>query len=80
MVLKKQQVDITEDVVGKIQNGEINLYSGERKIGKVTKSNEGITYSLEEGFETNNGHIFEMADVTVAPDKKYTDCDQGGWC
>ncbi|MBM7691037.1 hypothetical protein JOC77_000440 [Peribacillus deserti] len=80
MVLKKQQVDITDTVVGRIQNGEMNLYSGEKKIGKVTHSNDGISYSLEQGFETFNGHIYQQADVTVNPDKKYTDCDQGGWC
>ncbi|WP_409295237.1 YusG family protein [Peribacillus sp. SCS-26] len=80
MVLKKKQIDITESVIGKIVNGEMNLYSGNEYIGKLEETETGLTYRLNEGFQTDNGSIFHLVDVTENPDKKYTDCDQGGWC
>ncbi|WP_409290214.1 YusG family protein [Peribacillus sp. SCS-37] len=80
MVLKKKQIDITESVIGKIENGEMNLYSGNEHIGKLEDTEDGLTYRLNEGYETDNRSIYHLADVTENPDMKYTDCDQGGWC
>ncbi|WP_026694561.1 YusG family protein [Peribacillus kribbensis] len=80
MVLKQTQVDITEGVVGRIENGEMNLFSGEDRIGKVTHSDSGIAYALEDGYQAENDRIYQTVDVTETPDMKYTDCDQGGWC
>jgi hypothetical protein len=79
MSLKQQKVDVTDRVVGKIKNGEIELFLESSSIGKI-KLPENMQYELEHHFETDQQKIYQHVTVTDQPDAKYTDCDEGGWC
>ena len=79
MSLKQQKVDVTERVVGKIKNGEIELFLESSSIGKI-KLPENMQYDLEHHFEADQQKIYQHVTVTDQPDAKYTDCDEGGWC
>ncbi|MGG3563686.1 YusG family protein [Bacillus sp. 1P10SD] len=79
MSLKQQKVDVTDRVVGKIKNGEIELFLESSSIGKI-KLPENMQYELEHHFEADQQKIYQHVTVTDQPDAKYTDCDEGGWC
>ncbi|MEH7439138.1 YusG family protein [Neobacillus drentensis] len=79
MSLKQQKVDVTDRVVGKIKNGEIELFLETSSIGKI-KLPENMQYELEHHFEADQQKIYQHVTVTDQPDAKYTDCDEGGWC
>ncbi|MEH7301174.1 MULTISPECIES: YusG family protein [Neobacillus] len=79
MSLKQQKVDVTDRVVGKIKNGEIELFLESSSIGKI-KLPENMQYDLEHHFEADQQKIYQHVTVTDQPDAKYTDCDEGGWC
>ncbi|MDR6121757.1 uncharacterized protein YpmS [Bacillus sp. SLBN-46] len=79
MSLKQQKVDVTDRVVGKINNGEIELFLESSSIGKI-KLPENMQYELEHHFEADQQKIYQHVTVTDQPGAKYTDCDEGGWC
>ncbi|MEO2073850.1 MAG: YusG family protein [Bacillus sp. (in: firmicutes)] len=79
MTLKQQKVDVTDRVVGKIKNGEIELFLESASIGKI-KLPENMQYELEHHYEADQQKIYQHVTVTDQPDAKYTDCDEGGWC
>ncbi|MDQ1144479.1 uncharacterized protein YpmS [Bacillus sp. SORGH_AS 510] len=79
MSLKQQKVDVTDRVVGKIKNGEIELFLESTSIGKI-KLPENMQYELEHHYEADQQKIYQHVTVTDQPDAKYTDCDEGGWC
>jgi hypothetical protein len=81
MTLKQQKVDVTERVIGKIKNGELELFLENSFIGKIKRS-EGIQYELEHHFEVDQDQnkIYQQITTTQNPNAKYTDCDDGGWC
>lgn len=79
MTLKKQKVDVTDRVTGKIRNGVMELFLEDTPIGKMQLP-ENIQYELEHHFEANQQKIYQHITVTDDSDPKYTDCDDGGWC
>jgi hypothetical protein len=81
MTLKQQKVDVTERVIGKFKNGEIELFLENSFIGKI-KGPEGIQFELEHHFEVDQDQhkIYQQITATENPNPRYTDCDEGGWC
>lgn len=80
MSLEKQKLDITDRVVGKIQNGELVLYLENERIGKMPLPND-CGFQLEgHHYECTGDKIFQNVSVPGSSDPKYTDCDEGGWC
>lgn len=81
MVLKHTRIDITDRVVGKLGNNEVNLFVENAPIGKIVLSDQGNQYELKQGYEREENKIYTFADVTNNPDQKYVDCDdENGWC
>jgi hypothetical protein len=78
-LLKQQKIDVTDRVVGKLKNGEIELFLENESIGKI-KLDEHITPELDHHFEADQQKIYQHVTVTEGQDAKYTDCDEGGWC
>lgn len=79
MVLKQQKIDVTDRVVGKLKNGEIELFLENEKIGKMTIPS-GSELQLEHHFEGSEDKIYQHITTTGGSDVRYTDCDEGGWC
>ncbi|MDQ0229681.1 YusG family protein [Metabacillus malikii] len=78
MSLQKQRLDITDRVVGKFAEGQLNLYLEKEKIGQMVSENN---YDLKEGYEFQDSRFFQYADVVTEPNQKYVDCDdENGWC
>ncbi|WP_449537464.1 YusG family protein [Ferdinandcohnia sp. Marseille-Q9671] len=81
MVLKHTRIDVTDRVVGKIGNEEMNLFVEKEPIGKIRFTTQGAQYELKQGYEQEANKIFTYADVPTNPDMKYVDCDdENGWC
>ena len=81
MVLEKKRLDVTDRIVGKLSENQMNLYEEDNLIGRIVFTNQGNEYQLNEGFEQNENKIYKYADVTTGPDQKYVDCDdENGWC
>lgn len=79
MTLIHQKFDITDRVIGKMKNGEIQLYLENEKIGKITLP-QGYQLELEHHYEAEQEKIYQHVTATEQPDARYTDCDEGGWC
>jgi hypothetical protein len=79
MTLKQQKIDVTDRVIGKMQNGEIELFLEDTPIGKIKLPGD-MQVQLDQHFEVNQRKIYQHVTVTEQPDAKYTDCDDGGWC
>lgn len=78
-MLKKQKIDVTDRVVGKIKDGEIALYLENEYIGKISIP-ENQKLELEHHFEAEKNKIYQNYTSTEGPEARYTDCDEGGWC
>ncbi|MGX6445399.1 YusG family protein [Neobacillus sp. K501] len=79
MTLKQQKIDVTDRVIGKMQNGEIELFLENTSIGKIKLPGD-MEVQLDHHFEVDQRKIYQHVSVTEQPDAKYTDCDDGGWC
>ncbi|WP_273124917.1 YusG family protein [Metabacillus sp. HB246100] len=78
MSIQKQRLDITDRVVGKFGDGQLNLYLEKEKIGQMVTENQ---YNLKQGFEFDQNRFYQYADVLTGEDQKYVDCDdENGWC
>ncbi|PMC40575.1 DUF2553 domain-containing protein [Bacillus sp. UMB0899] len=78
MSIQKQRLDITDRVVGKFGDGQLNLYLEKEKIGQMVSENN---YDLKAGYEFNDSRFYQIEDVVSEPDQKYVDCDdENGWC
>lgn len=81
MMLERKKLDITDRVVGKLNENQMDLFVEEQPIGKMLFTNQGNQFELKSGYEQENNKIFQYADVTTGADQKYTDCDEeNGWC
>jgi len=79
MTLNQQKIDVTDRIVGKLNNGEIELFLENQMIGKISIP-PGSNLQLENHFEGNIQSIYQHVTTTNEPDARYTDCDEGGWC
>ena len=78
MSFEKQRLDITDRVVGKFTDGQLNLYLEKEMIGQMVSENN---YDLKSGYEFNNSRFYQFADGLTGSDQKYVDCDdENGWC
>ncbi|WP_044748596.1 YusG family protein [Bacillus alveayuensis] len=81
MVLEKKRLDITERVVGKLGNGEIQLFEENEQIGRLILNENKNRFELKNGYEEEQNKIYKYMTVTTSPDEKYVDCDsESGWC
>ncbi|MFD1737704.1 YusG family protein [Bacillus salitolerans] len=80
MVLERRKLDITDRVVGKLNQNQMDLFVEEQPIGKMLFTNQGNQYDLKSGYEQENNRIYHYTEVTTNPDQKYVDCDENGWC
>lgn len=78
MTLQQGKLDITDRVVGKLENGEMVLYLENERIGKVLPNGSGM--QLEHHFENSGKKIFQLVSTPSSDEPRYTDCDEGGWC
>ncbi|WP_174728433.1 YusG family protein [Mesobacillus harenae] len=79
MTLEPKKLDVTDRIVGKIKNNEIQLYLENEQIGMMVIP-EGYDLKLEHHFESNNNKIYQHVSMPSEPEPRYTDCDEGGWC
>jgi hypothetical protein len=79
MTLKQQRIDVTDRVIGKMKNGEMELYLDNTPIGKM-KITDHMQVELSHQFEVEQQKIYQQVTTTEGQDAKYTDCDDGGWC
>ncbi|MGG3798819.1 YusG family protein [Metabacillus fastidiosus] len=79
-MLNEKKVDVTDQIIGKMKNGEIQLLLGDSPIGKIKFPENTQIELLDHHFETDQQRIFQNITVTEGKDARYTDCDQGGWC
>ncbi|MBM7605838.1 hypothetical protein JOC75_003866 [Metabacillus crassostreae] len=78
MSIEKKHLDITDRVVGKFGDGQLNLYLEKEKIGQMIAEND---YDLKQGYLFDNSRFYQIADVLTGQDQKYVDCDyENGWC
>lgn len=76
----RKKVDITGKVKGKLENGEMNLYVDEAKVGKIIMTNQGNHYEMAEGFEFDSNKVFRYENEHPEKQKQYVEgCDMG-WC
>ncbi|WP_059173703.1 YusG family protein [Bacillus sp. FJAT-27445] len=79
MALIEKKLDITDRVVGKLKNGEIELYLENEPIGRILLTGKA-DFELDQRFDVDQQRIFQNVTFTEEPDARYTDCDEGGWC
>ncbi|WP_342432872.1 YusG family protein [Neobacillus sp. FSL H8-0543] len=80
MTLNHQKIDVTDRVIGKLKNGEIELFFENTSIGKIQMPGNDMSFQLDHHFEVDQRKIYQNVTVTEQPEPKYTDCDDGGWC
>ena len=78
MVLEPKKLDVTNRVTGRLNNGEVELFLDNQRIGKMALPLDGIT--MEPNFEARENKIFQSYTSTEGHEARYTDCDEGGWC
>jgi hypothetical protein len=81
MALNQQKLDITDRIVGKLNNGTIELFLENESIGKITLPKDS-QFEMSHHFEIDQQQqrIYQHYTSTSQPDARYTDCDEGGWC
>jgi hypothetical protein len=81
MTLQQQKQDVTDRIVGKLKNGQIELYLENEQIGKITLP-EGSQFEVTHHFEVDRAQqkVYQHYTSTSGTDARYTDCDEGGWC
>ncbi len=81
-MLERRKLEITDRVVAKLGQNQLNLYVEEESIGRMLFTDQGNRYELQAGYEHGGENkIYQFVDVTTGEDQKYTDCDdENGWC
>ncbi|GAA0368773.1 DUF2553 family protein [Bacillus horti] len=76
-----KKVEISNKVIGKIQEDKIVFYVGERYIGSMSMSAtaEKDKYKFEEGFGIEDNKIYQKQVDGVEDDQYVEGCDMG-WC
>jgi uncharacterized protein YpmS len=77
MTLIQKKIDVTDRVIGKLKNGQIELYLENSSIGKITFPGN---IELDHHFEAEQRKIYQNVSVPDNKYPRYTDCDEGGWC
>ncbi|WP_096202511.1 YusG family protein [Bacillus sp. FJAT-45350] len=75
-----KKVDVTSKVEGKLENGAMNLYIDEAKVGKIVMTNQGNQYEMAEDFEFEENKVYRYENDHPEKEKQYVEgCDMG-WC
>lgn len=81
MTLEKQRLNITDRVVGKFSNGQINLFLEDEQIGQMVSKGAHPSFDLKTNYQYENNSFYQYVDVPTKHDEKYVDCDDvNGWC
>jgi hypothetical protein len=79
VMLKKRTRDVTNEVVGKLNGNVIELYLENEQIGTLQLSSQ-VDLQLEPNYFSDHQKIYQQYTSTEGKTKRYTDCDEGGWC
>lgn len=79
MTLEPKKLDVTDRIVGKLNNGQMQLFLDKEQVGTITLP-EGSQFQLEHHFESDQQKIYQHVYVPGDEEPRYTDCDEGGWC
>ncbi|MBV7505871.1 YusG family protein [Bacillus sp. sid0103] len=66
MTLKQQRVDVTDRVIGKMKNGEMELFLDNTPIGKM-KITDHMQVELEHHFEVEQQKIYQQVTTDRNP-------------
>lgn len=77
MAFMQKKIDVTDRVVGKLKNGEIELFFENSPIGKIKFPGDIV---LDHHFEASQRKIYQNVSVTNQKDLQFTDCEEGGLC
>jgi hypothetical protein len=81
MVLEQKRLDVTDRIIGKLGNGEVQLFDENEQIGRILLNQAGNIFELKNGYAQEQNKIYKYVTVTTSPDEKYVDCDsESGWC
>jgi hypothetical protein len=81
MTLEKQRLNITDRVVGKFSNGQINLFLENEQIGQMVSKGAESSFDLKTNYQYEDNSFYQYVDVPTKQDEKYVDCDDvNGWC
>ncbi|WEG16467.1 YusG family protein [Alkalihalophilus pseudofirmus] len=74
------KVDVTSKVKGKYENGHMNLYVDDARIGQVTETEAGLQHIMSAGyiFEEDKVYRYEQTDPNQVT--SYVDSCEEGWC
>ncbi|MFP5112760.1 YusG family protein [Bacillaceae bacterium C204] len=72
MTLKQQRVDVTDRVIGKMKNGEMELLLDRMPIGKM-KLSDHMQVELDHHFQVEQQKIYQHVTKTEIPDAKHAD-------
>ncbi|KMK77586.1 YusG family protein [Alkalihalobacillus pseudalcaliphilus] len=75
-----EKIDVTSKIIGKYQDGQLNLYMGDIRIGEVTESNEGLKRKMKKGFVFEDNKIFHYENAHPEQVRAYVENCDGGWC
>ncbi|RAK18618.1 uncharacterized protein DUF2553 [Anoxybacillus vitaminiphilus] len=81
MVLEQKRLEVTGRIVGKLANGEVQLFDENEQIGRILLNQSGNIVELKNGYAQEQNKIYKYVTVTTSPDEKYVDCgSESGWC
>ncbi|WP_231686801.1 YusG family protein [Bacillus sp. JCM 19034] len=79
-MLEFVKVDVTSQVEAKYENGKLNLYMGDAKVGQVLETNEGLQHEMAAGFEFDKDKIYRYENKQPNQVRSYVDNCDDGWC
>ena len=75
----KEKLDISDQVYGKIENGQVNFYSDNAKIGQIHE-NVLNKITLSPGYAFDQGRFYQYEETKKQPNEKYVEGCDLGWC
>ncbi|MCP3740563.1 DUF2553 family protein [Rossellomorea sp. BNER] len=80
MTLESKKLNVTERIVGKIKNGELQFYLDQELVGRMPLNTSEQNVQMEPNFELNGNEFVQNYMSPNQNESRYTDCDEGGWC
>lgn len=74
---KQYRVNITRNVTGKMEGGEMVLYHYRSPIGKINMQSKEV--EMYDGYTMEDSHFFAVGDSRVFQNHYAHSCDMG-WC
>jgi len=75
------KVDVTSQIDGKLENGNIGLYLDNARVGEIALNESGQNeYAMSEDYAFEGDKVYRLENPSPEKETKYVDgCDQG-WC